>query len=56
MQGTADPLDAVLDARLREIAERIPSGSLGVSVYDYLSGLSWQFNGARWFHAASVIK
>jgi beta-lactamase class A len=56
MQGTADPLDAVLDARLREIAERIPSGTLGVSVYDYLSGLSWQFNGDRWFHSASVIK
>jgi beta-lactamase class A len=56
MQGTADPLDTVLDARLREISERIPAGSLGVSVFDYLSGLSWSFNGDRWFHAASVIK
>src|SRR5262245_26628993 len=56
MQGTADPLDVVLDARLREIAERIPYGTLGVSVFDYLSGLSWNFNADRWFHAASVIK
>jgi beta-lactamase class A len=56
MQGTADSLDAVLDARLREIAERLPTGALGVSVFDYLSGLSWSFNGDRWFHSASVIK
>lgn len=56
MLGTADPLDVVLEARLREISHRIPSGTLGVSVYDYLSGLSWTFNGDRWFHAASVIK
>jgi beta-lactamase class A len=56
MQGAADSLDAVLDGRLREISDQITSGTLGVSVYDYLSGLSWQFNGDRWFHAASVIK
>jgi beta-lactamase class A len=56
MQGTADPLDVVLDTRLREISERLPTGTLGVSVFDYLSGLSWNFNGDRWFHAASVIK
>src|SRR5919106_3685628 len=56
MQGTADPLDAVLEARLREISERLPTGALGVSVYDYLSALAWNFNGDRWFHAASIIK
>jgi beta-lactamase class A len=60
MQGTADPLDAAsrgaFDARLREISERIPTGTLGLSAFDYLSGLSWSFNGDRWFHAASVIK
>jgi Beta-lactamase enzyme family len=56
MQGADDSLDAVLDGRLREISDQITSGTLGVSVYDYLSGLSWQFNGDRWFHAASVIK
>lgn len=56
VQGTADPLDAVLDGRLRDIEQRIPSGTLGVSVFDYLSGQSWSFNGDRWFHAASVIK
>lgn len=56
MQSTADPLDTVLDTRLREIADRLTGGSLGVSVFDYLSGLSWSFNGDRWFHAASVVK
>jgi beta-lactamase class A len=45
-----------LDDRLRAIGERIPNGVVGVSVYDYLSGRSWTFNGDRWFHAASVIK
>jgi beta-lactamase class A len=56
MQGAADSLDAVLDGRLRQISDRVTAGTIGVSVYDYLSGLSWQFNGDRWFHAASVIK
>ena len=45
-----------LDDRLRVIASRTPDTVLGVSVYDYLSGRSWTFNGDRWFHAASVIK
>ncbi len=56
MQSSADSLDAVLDARLREIAARLAGGSLGVSAFDYLSGLSWSYNGDRWFHAASVVK
>jgi beta-lactamase class A len=56
MQGAADSLDAVLDGRLRQISDRVTAGTIGVSVYDYLSALSWQFNGDRWFHAASVIK
>ena len=70
MLGAADRLDAVfhpttpttrggdpgLEARLRAIGDRLPSGALGVSVYDYLSGLSWGFNDDRWFHAASIIK
>lgn len=45
----ADRLDARLAAMPIDIA-------LGVSVYDYLSGRTWSFNGDRWFHAASVIK
>jgi beta-lactamase class A len=45
-----------LDDRLTAIAERSPGVTLGVSVYDYLSGCEWNFNGDRWFHAASVIK
>lgn len=49
-------LQSELDTRLSSISGRLPSGSLGVSVYDYLSGSAWSFNGDRWFHAASVIK
>jgi len=45
-----------LDARLTAVAERLPGCTVGVSVYDYLSGCEWNFNGDRWFHAASVIK
>lgn len=51
-----DEIAASLRARLAEIASSIPEGALGVSVYDYLSGCSWQYDGARWFHAASTIK
>jgi beta-lactamase class A len=52
----ADVITADLDARLRVIAERLPSGSIGVGGHDYLSGRSWSFNGDRSFHAASIIK
>ena len=45
-----------LQARVVEIAGALPEGSLGVSVYDYLSGFTWQYHGDRWFHAASTIK
>jgi beta-lactamase class A len=51
-----DVLADELDARLRTIAETSNGATLGVSVYDYLSGVAWCFNGDRWFHAASVIK
>jgi beta-lactamase class A len=45
-----------LASRLTAIEAGLPSGALGVSAYDYLSGQAWSFNGDRWFHAASVIK
>ena len=45
-----------LDARVSAIAESATGVTLGVSVYDYLSGITWSRNGNRWFHAASVIK
>jgi beta-lactamase class A len=44
------------ESRVEEIAKSLPSGALGVSAYDYLSGRTWAFNGDRWFHAASVMK
>ena len=56
MQDTAERLADVLDTRLRAINDRLASGTLGVSVFDYLSGQTWSYNGDRWFHAASVIK
>lgn len=52
----ADEIPSALRARLTEIAAGIRDGALGVSVYDYLSGFSWQHDGERWFHAASTIK
>jgi beta-lactamase class A len=51
-----DVLADELDARLRTVADGANGISLGVSVYDYLSGVAWCLNGDRWFHAASVIK
>jgi beta-lactamase class A len=56
VRSHADALADELDARLRTIADLAPGATLGVSVYDYLSGVAWCFNGDRWFHAASVIK
>jgi beta-lactamase class A len=55
MPTAADP-GPQLHARLHDIAASLPEGSLGVSVFDYQSGCAWQYDGARWFHAASTIK
>ena len=55
MPTAADP-GPHLVSRLQDIAATIPDGSLGVSVYDYLSGCAWHHDGGRWFHAASTIK
>jgi beta-lactamase class A len=51
----SDLLADELDARLRTIPGK-PGATLGVSVYDYLSGIEWSYNGDRGFHPASVIK
>src|SRR5437773_2533451 len=51
-----EELRSTLDARVEEIAARLTSGALAVSVYDYLSGFEWHRHGDRWFHAASLIK
>ncbi len=45
-----------LEERLQAVAADLPSGALGVSVHDHLSGRSWSVNGDRWFHSASVMK
>src|SRR5215211_5469801 len=45
-----------LHSRLHDIASSLPDGSIGVSVFDYLSGSAWHYDGGRWFHAASTIK
>jgi beta-lactamase class A len=55
MPIAADP-GPQLRSRLQEIASTLPDGALGVSVFDYLSGCSWDYDGGRWFHAASTIK
>src|SRR6186713_3252453 len=55
MPIAADPGPRLL-SRLHDIASTIPDGALGVSVFDYLSGCAWHYDGGRWFHAASTIK
>jgi beta-lactamase class A len=45
-----------LSSRIADIEGTIPNGALGVSVYDYLSGFRFGYNGSRLFHAASTIK
>jgi beta-lactamase class A len=45
-----------LDTRLRTLTSRASGAMLGLSAYDYLTGLVFQFNADRWFHAASIIK
>jgi beta-lactamase class A len=52
----ADVLADQLDARLAAISAAASDITIGVSVYDYLSGIAWCCNGDRWFHAASVMK
>jgi len=54
--AAAGALESALQSRMFDIASTLPAGALGVSVYDYLSGFSWQYDGARWFHGASTIK
>jgi beta-lactamase class A len=52
----AEELRSMLEARVADTAAGITPGSLGVSVYDCLSGFAWSRDGDRWFHAASLIK
>ena len=55
MSSHAHLLAGELDARLSTIPNK-SGATLGVSMYDYLSGMHWSFNGDRWFHPASIIK
>ena len=52
----AEHLQATLATRARDIAAGLGDGSVGISVFDYLSGFAWDMDGDRWFHAASTIK
>jgi beta-lactamase class A len=47
---------AELTSRIADIEATIGGGSVGVGVYDYLSGFQFGYNGSRLFHAASTIK
>ncbi len=51
-----DELRASLSARADDICAGLAPGTVGISVYDYLSGFTWSRHGDRWFHAASTIK
>ena len=52
----AELLQATLASRARDVAAGLGDGSIGISVFDYLSGFAWDMHGDRWFHAASTIK
>jgi beta-lactamase class A len=52
----AEHLQATLASRAGAIVSALGDGTIGVSVFDYLSGFAWGLNGDRWFHAASTIK
>jgi len=56
MRAASNLVTESLEARLGLAVDATSGVTLGVSVYDYLSGCSWQSNGDRWFHAASIIK
>jgi beta-lactamase class A len=56
MGARVEALQGQLAARAADVARDLGGGVLGVSAFDYLSGLSWQVGGDRWFHAASTIK
>ena len=56
MPRAADVLADQLDTKLRILADDAQGITLGVSVYDYLTGVAWCLNGDRLFHSASVIK
>ncbi len=45
-----------LESRIDVIAADLGGDGLGVSLFDYESGLSWSRHGGRWFHSASTIK
>jgi beta-lactamase class A len=47
---------STLTERISTVAATVDRGALAVSAFDYLSGLSWHFDGDRWFHAASTMK
>ena len=47
---------ALLQARVEEIARDLENDPLAVSLYDYLDGTAWSWSGDRWFHSASTIK
>ena len=46
------PFDG-LTALLEEVSAAAPAAA---ALYDYQTGQSWNFDGGRWFHAASTIK
>jgi len=45
-----------LHARIHEIGREMSLRSVAVATHDYESGRSFEIDGDRWFHAASVIK
>jgi len=53
MTGTPAPDLGALTAALARISSTVP---VSASLFDYRGRRSWEFDGDRWFHAASTIK
>ena len=53
MTGTPVPDLGALTAALARISSTVP---VSASLFDYRGRRSWEFDGDRWFHAASTIK
>jgi beta-lactamase class A len=47
---------STLTTRIDEIAQELGGEGLGVSLFDYETGVQWSQRGDRWFHSASTIK
>jgi beta-lactamase class A len=54
--GSSKATGSDLSGQIDDIARRAEAARVAVAVYDYETGLDFQYHGDAWFHAASTIK